>query len=142
MVGQNSPFLKQTVEKGVSEYEKMIDELEEFFFDLEKIKPIDLTTIYIILPPESRMKKKSLLWGFSIADKCGSKVFIVTKRTEKMEKEIEKLSKAMGVEFEFLEGAIPQLLREIEKESNLVILPRDTVESMKGEKRKNPLLII
>ncbi len=135
-------FMKRTVEKGVSEYEKIVDGLEEFFFDIEKIKPIDLSGIYIILPPNSRMKKKCILWGFSIADKCKSKVYIAVKKTEKIEREINKLSKIMGVEFEFLDGDIDLITEKVKKEGNLVILPRDIIEPMKEEKYKGPLMVI
>jgi len=141
-MGEQSVFMKRTVEKGVSEYKEIVDELEGFFFDLEKMKPIDLSDIYIILPSNSRMKKKCILWGFSIANKCKSKVYIAVKKTEKMKKEIEKLSKAMGVEFEFLEGDIDRITEKVKKERNLVILPRDVIEFMKKEAQKGPLMII
>jgi hypothetical protein len=135
-------FMKHTVEQGISEYKEIMDQFGDIFFDLEKIKPIDLSGIYVIIPAASRLKKKTIVWGFSIAKNCNSKVYIAMKRSKAVEENIEKVSKSMNVEFEFLEGDVDELMEDIKKEKNIVVLPRDVIEWMKEEKQTGPRLII
>jgi hypothetical protein len=135
-------FMRRTAEKGVSDYKEIMNQFEDVFFDLEKIKAIDLSGIYLIIPPSSRLKKKTIIWGFSIAKHCQSKVYIAVKKAKGIEQEIDKISKTMGVDFEFLEGDIGHIMEDIKKEAVLTVLPRDVIEGMKEEKQEGPLLII
>ena len=139
---KESVFMKHTAESGVSKYKEIVDQFGEVFFDLEKMQAIDLSGIYIIIPSESRLKKKTLAWGFSLAKHCNSKVFIAAKQSKNTDQIIDKISKSMGVEFEMLGEDIENIMEESKKEKNIVILPRDVVEWMKEEKQKGPLLII
>jgi len=144
MEKEESPiFMKHTLEYGMEEYKKVVDQFEDLFFDLEKTEPIDFSEIYMILPVESKLKKKTLLWGFSLAKKCNSKIYIAVKKTPKTEEEVRKLSNVMNVEFEFLDGDIHSILNRIKHDTNIVVLPRDIIEgSIRNEKHKGPLLII
>ena len=135
-------FMKHTVEKGMSDYKEIMGQFEDIFFDLEKIEPLDLSGIYVILPSPTRLKKKSILWAFSVAKHCKSKVYIAVKRTKNIEQELDKVSKTMDVEYELLEGDITKIMEETKKEKNLIVLPRDIVEGMKEEKQEAPMLII
>lgn len=135
-------IMKHTIEKGVSEYEEMKNRFGDLFFDLEKLEPIDLSGIYVILPKGTRLRKKSVLWAFSLAKKCESKVFLALKKNKTIVEQIEKVSKAFDVEYEFLEGDITDLMEDIKKERNIVILPRDTIEPLKDEEQEGPMLII
>jgi len=135
-------IMKHTIEKGVSDYEEMKDRFGDLFFDLEKLEPIDLSGIYVILPSTTRLKKKSILWGFSLAKRCKSKIFLAVKKSKLVKEEIEKISKAFGVEYEILEGNISEIMENMKKEKNIVILPRDTIEPLKDEEQEGPMLII
>jgi len=135
-------IMKHTIEKGVSEYGEMKNQFGELFFDLEKLKPIDLSGIYVVLPKKSRLKKKSVFWAFNLAKRCNSKVFLAVKKTNYIMKEIEKISKAFDVEYEFLEGEIDDILKNMKDEENMVILPRDIIEPLKDEQQKGPMLVI
>ena len=131
----------RAIDSAKSEYEEIVTDLEEFFFDLENIKPIDLSAVYIILPKVSRIKKRTILWGFSIAKKANSKVFIVAKMTKKIEEQIEKVSKVMNVEYSFLDEKAFDT-DDIKNERNMIIMPRDVVPGMENEKHKGPMVII
>ena len=135
-------FMKHTVENGRSKYKEIMDQFGEVFFDLERMQAIDLSGIYVVIPQESRMKKKTLAWGFSLAKHCNSKVYIAIKQTKQTDQIIDKISKSMGVEFEVLGEEIDKIMEETKKEKNIVILPRDVVKWMKEEKQKGPLMII
>lgn len=125
----------------VSEYKEIVGDLEEFFFDLEKLKPIDLSGIYIILPIGSRIKKRTILWGFSIAKRTNSKVYIATKKSKKLEEQVDKVSKTMNVEYEIVDATAFDM-DNIRQERNMIIMPRDIVPGMEDEKHKGPILVI
>ena len=136
-------LMKSMVEHAMGGYEEEVGKLEEFFFELEKIKPIDFQEVYILLPLQSRRKKKTILWGFSLARRCNSKVYIVTKASKKILEELEKVSKAMDVEFEVLDVKINEILKKIECERNLLVLPKDMVKRIKGEeKHMGPVIMV
>jgi len=139
---QEPIIMKHTIEQGVSEYEQVKGQFEDMFLDLEKLEPIDLSGIYVILPPETHLKKKSILWTFSLAKKCNSKVYLSVKKTKLILDQIERISKAFGVEYEFLQGDIEKIMEDMKKERNIVVLPRDIIEPLKDEKQKGPMLII
>ena len=134
-------FKKYTIEQGEKEYEKLEGKFEEAFAELEKIPQIDFSKIYLILP-ESSEKKKLILWAFSIAKQCNSKVYVVAKKTKSIEQEIDNISKAMNVEFQLITGWIDDIISEIEKEKNIVIMPKEIVEDIKKKELDNPILIV
>jgi len=136
-------ILKTTVEHAMSEYEEEVEKLEEFFFELEKIKPIDFQEVYIFLPLKSRRKRKALLWGFSLARRCNSRVCVVTEKTKKIEDVLNKVSRAMGVSFEIVSRDVQEVLKKIEPERNIVIIPKDMIEEIKGEeKHRGPVVMV
>jgi len=128
-------------EQGVQEYEKLEGKFEEAFAKLEKIPQIDFRKIYLILPGGSK-NKRLIIWGFSIAKQCNSKVQVVTKKTKSLEEEINKVSKAMNVEFEFVAGKIEDIISTIENEKSIVIMPKEIAKGIEREELDNPILIV
>ena len=122
------------------EYKEELEKFEEIFFELERIKPIDFTAVYILLPAQSKHKKKTLIWGFSLAKKCNSKVFIVTKPTQPMKDVVNRVSKAMDVEYEFVTENVDTIMKEIKKGTNITVIPKDIVKGM--EREQNPIFIV
>jgi hypothetical protein len=140
---ESEPFFKKyTIEQGTQEYEKLEGKFEEAFSEIEKIQPIDFKKIYLILPEGSKLKKKLMLWGFNLAKQCNSKVHLIAKRTKPIEEEISNLSKAMNVEFEFVAGRIDNIMSEIEKERNIVVISREMAEGIEKEESDIPILIV
>ena len=141
--GNQEPIImRHTIEHGVSEYGEMKDQFGDMFFDLEKLAPVDFSGIYIILPHGTHLKKKSVLWGFSLAKKCNSKVFLAVRETKAILEQIDKISKAFGVEYEFLKGDVEKIMEDLKKERNIIVLPRDIIGPLKEEKQEGPMLII
>jgi len=134
-------FKKFTREQGVQEYEKFEGKFEEAFAELEKIPQIDFRKIYLILPGGSK-NKRLIIWGFSIAKQCNSKVQVVAKKTKSLEEEINKVSKAMNVEFEFVAGKIEDITSTIENEKSIVIMPKEIAKGIEREELDNPILIV
>ncbi|MEM5793388.1 MAG: hypothetical protein QXY45_03490 [Candidatus Aenigmatarchaeota archaeon] len=143
MSDDSTPLIKRhTIEQGVSEYGGIKDQFETMFFELEKIEPLNFGGIYLILPEKTKIKKKSILWAFSLAKKCNSTVFVSMKKNKQLIDEIEKVSKALNVKYEILEDDPKIIMEEVKKENVIVILPRDVVEPLKDEENEGPILII
>jgi len=126
----------------LEKYMEELDRFESMVFELEKIKPINFEAIYIILPQDSKRKKKTILWGFSLAKRCNSKVFVVCKKTELIQEVVDKVSKSLGVPYDFLAGNIEELIDQIKSTSSIVVLPKDTIPGLKEEKEESPIFVV
>jgi len=128
----------------IEEYEEELEKFEDLFFELEKIKPVDFETIFIILPHDSKRKKKTIIWGFSLAKRCSSKAVIVARVSETVRKIVEDVSKTMNVPYDFLSGNIEDVIEKLKAESgrSIIVLPKDSIPGLKEEKSENPIFVV
>ena len=134
-------FKKYTIEQGTKEYEKLEEKFTEVFAELEKFPLIDFKRIYLIIP-ENCEAKKLIKWGFSVAKQSNSKVCIAAKKVKSLEGEIDNVSKAMNVEFEFTGEKIEDVIDDAVKEKNIVIIPREIVKLVEKKELDTPFLIV
>ena len=114
---------------GIGEYSEELEKLEEFSLKLEKLKPIKLKEVFVLLPAELEKWKELLVWGATLAKKFEAALVAIGKISEEVTEEMERISRIMQVEIR----KTSKSLRELKGRIKLIVIPRENFGEVSKE---------